>query len=167
MRVPANIPLRTFSSPATHRPAHEKASSRSSSPDSDFSWSDTGDLAEQLGEEDPLQIKLRDSLDDQVFGRSRRRGSRANRVRYREGHEERVFQEDNRGVVKEDIPIPNPGPRKISRVEHAIASMMSGGERQMHGLTGKALVYDLLTYHSWSAGHLTTITGILPAYLYL
>ena len=148
MRVPADIPLRTFSSSATYHPAHEKASSRSPSPDSDFSWSDTGDLAEQLGEEDPLQIKLRDSLDDQVFGGSRRRGSRAKRVRYRESHDEREYEEYNCGVVKEDIPIPNPGPRKISKVEHAIAAIMSGGERQMHGLTGRALVYDPLSYHT-------------------
>jgi hypothetical protein len=88
-----------------------------------------------------LQIKLRDSLDDQVFGgASKRRGSRIKRVRYREDHGETEHQEYNRGVVKEDIPIPNPGPRNISRVERAIASMMSGGERQMHGLTGKPLV---------------------------
>jgi hypothetical protein len=95
-----------------------------------------------------LQIKLRDSLDDQVFGGSKKRGSRVKRVRYREGRDEREYQEDSRGVVKEDIPIPNPGPRNITRVEHAIASMMSGGERQMHGLTGKALVYDHQAHHT-------------------
>ena len=126
---------------------HEKPPGRRSSlsrspSDSDFSWSDTGDLAEQIGEEDPLQIKLRDSLDEEVFSSSRpRRGSRAKQVRYREDHDEREQRRYNRGVAKEDIRIPSPGPRKISRVEQALASMMSGGERQMHGLTGKPLVY--------------------------
>jgi hypothetical protein len=138
-------------SPTTHeKPQHAGRSSLSRTPssltDSDASWSDTGDLAEQLGEEDPLQIKLRDSLDDQVFGSKARRGSRVKRVRYSEHHENQgEDDEDERtyagGINKEDIRIPSPGPRKISRVEKALASIMSGGERQMHGLTGKPLVY--------------------------
>jgi hypothetical protein len=87
-----------------------------------------------------LQIKLRESLDEEVFGTAGRRGSRAKRVRYREDFDHSQHRDNNRGVVKEEIPIPSPGPRKITRAEHYIATMMSGGERQMHGLTGKPLV---------------------------
>ena len=45
------------------------------------------------------------------------------------------------GFAIEDIPIPNPGPRHISAWEHSLAKMMNGGERQMHGLTGRSLIY--------------------------
>jgi hypothetical protein len=117
--------------------------SRSSSPGSEFSWSDTGDLAEQLAdEEDPLQIKLRDSLDEQVFGSASRRPTRHKKVRYQDEATDTEEQKDYQvGFSKEDIEIPNPAPRYISRGEHILAAIMSGGERQMHGLTGKALVY--------------------------
>jgi hypothetical protein len=95
-----------------------------------------------LGEaEDPLQIKLQETLDDQGFTRSSRRPVRQRRVRYQDDNEDIERKEYNCGLVKEDIEIPRPGPRRISRAEHIIAAAMSGGERQMHGLTGKALVY--------------------------
>jgi hypothetical protein len=116
--------------------------SRSSSLSSDSSWSDTGDLAEQLADEDPLQIKLRASLDEEIFGGTSRRGSRPKRVRYLDTFESGGQKEHHPGLVKEEIEIPNPAPRSISRVEHILAAIMSGGERQMHGLTGKPLVYD-------------------------
>jgi len=115
--------------------------SRSSSPDSDFSWSDTGDLAEQLADaEDPLQIKLRASLDEQVFGGPSRRPTRQKRVRYQEDLEDPEEKGHQSGLVKEDIEIPEPAPRSITKAEHTLAAIMSGGERQMHGLTGKPLV---------------------------
>jgi len=116
--------------------------SRSSSPSSDFSWSDTGDLAEQLADaEDPLQIKLRASLDEEVFGGSSKRASRHKKVRYHDDHDNFEPKEYHPGLVKEEIEVPNPGPRYITRTEHILAAIMSGGERQMHGLTGKPLVY--------------------------
>lgn len=87
-----------------------------------------------------MQIKLRASLDEEVFGGASRRGSRPKRVRYQEDPESGEEKEYHPGLVKEEIPIPKPGPRKIGRIEHFIAAIMSGGERQMHGLTGKALV---------------------------
>lgn len=114
--------------------------SRSSS-DSDFgSWSDTGDLAEQLADEDPLTIKLRASLDEQVFGGSSRRPTRHRKVHYSEDVDNETEKGHRSGIVKEEIEIPNPGRRTISAVEHWLAAAMSGGERQMHGLTGKPLV---------------------------
>ncbi|KAG9232499.1 hypothetical protein BJ875DRAFT_497412 [Amylocarpus encephaloides] len=155
-RRPANIPLRTLSSHPSPSDSHsasllgtrsdEKQDRRSSlsrsSEDSDFSWSDTGDLAEQLADEDPLQGRLRASLDEQVFGASSRRPARHKKVHYEgdldDGQPEKHHQS---GLVKEEIEIPAPGPRRISTAEHWIAAVMSGGERQMHGLTGKPLVY--------------------------
>lgn len=153
---PANIPLRTLSTQASHSHSHSAALlgrhsdekqgrrssfSRSSSPSSEFSWSDTGDLAEQLADtEDPLQIKLRASLDEQVFGPSSKRASRHKKVRYHDEREDVEQKEHHPGLVKEDIEIPRPGPRYISRAEHILAAIMSGGERQMRGLTGKPLV---------------------------
>jgi hypothetical protein len=149
-RRPANIPLRTLSTPASRSDPHSAALlgaekqgrrsslSRSSSEDS---WSDTGDLAEQLAdEEDPLQIKLRASLDEEVFGGSSRRPLRNKRVRYQNNTKDTEEKGFHPGFVKEDIEIPTPGPRYISRAEHILAAIMSGGERQMHGLTGKSLV---------------------------
>lgn len=99
-------------------------------------------MAEQLADaEDPLQIKLRASLDDQLFAGSSRRPIRQKRVRYHndlDTQDEKGYQP---GIVKEDIEIPVPAPRSIGRVEHILAAIMSGGERQMNGLTGRALVY--------------------------
>jgi len=153
-RRPANIPLRTLPRPGSpssqdtallreqsdEKQGRRSSLSRSSSPSSDLSWSDTGDLALQLGEEDPLQLQLRESLDEHVFGRASRRGSRPRRVRYHEDTGDTEDKEYHRGIVKEDIPIPNPAPRTISRAEQTLAAIMSGGERQMHGLTGRPLV---------------------------
>lgn len=152
-RRPANIPLRTLSTQASHsdsaallgssaseKQGRQSSLSRSSSPGSEFSWSDTGDLAEQLDAEDPLHSKLRASLEEEVFGGSSRRATRQKKVRYHEDTEDNEEKEYHPGLVKEEIEIPTPGPRYISRTEHILAAIMSGGERQMHGLTGKALV---------------------------
>ncbi|QSZ32771.1 hypothetical protein DSL72_002350 [Monilinia vaccinii-corymbosi] len=149
---PANIPLRALSSASRSNPSqgllglNEKQGRRSSlsrspSPGSEFSWSDTGDLAEQpADEEDPLQIRLRASLDEEVFGGSSKRRIRK-RVRYNDETNGKEEQHYNPGLVKEEIEIPDPGPRRISRAEYILGSIMSGGERQMHGLTGRPLVY--------------------------
>ena len=148
-RRPANIPLRTLSNRIDNEHSEallgsrsqEKAGRRSfSSVSSEESWSDTGDLAEQLADtEDPLQIKIRDPLDDQI-SRGSAHGSKQKKVRYHKDIEHRE-EKSHSGVVKEDIEIPEPEPRHISRVEHLLAAIMSGGERQMRGLTGKPLVY--------------------------
>jgi len=115
--------------------------SRSSSPGSEFdSWSDTGDLAEQLGEEDPLSIRLQETLESQGIGGPSRRGSRPKRVHYQDNYDGAEPKSYHPGIVKEEITIPEPGPRYIGRAEHILAAIMSGGERQMHGLTGKPLV---------------------------
>jgi hypothetical protein len=98
--------------------------------------------------EDPLKIRLRESLDREVFGGSSGRHTRSKRAKYQEGSSPKEVKDDQAGLVKEDIAIPNPGPRKISRVENIIASIMTGGERQMHGLTGRPLVYRLSEWYA-------------------
>lgn len=87
-----------------------------------------------------MRIKLRASLDEQVFGESSRRTARHRKVRYQDDAENFEPKSYHPGLVKEDIEIPSPGPRYISRAEHILAAIMSGGERQMRGLTGKPLV---------------------------
>ncbi|KAI9669209.1 MAG: hypothetical protein M1817_004704 [Caeruleum heppii] len=157
-RRPANIPLRTLPSPSSHQdpssagPVDEKhpdphSFSRHSddSPGSDFSlWSDTGDLAEQLAdEEDPLQIKLRESLDEEVFRASARGRARPpKRVRY-QNNPSLELHDPHAGLDKEAIQIPTPLSRKPSTASKVLAAIMTGGRgpSQMHGLTGKPLLY--------------------------
>jgi hypothetical protein len=90
--------------------------------------------------EDPLRIRLQGDGEALFGGNSSKRRTPQKRVRY---HED--FELDDKtahaGLVKEDIEIPNPPPRHISSAEHTLAAIMSGGERQMHGLTGRPLVY--------------------------
>lgn len=116
---------------------------RSESADSDFSfWSDTGDLAEQLAEEeDPLRIKLRESSDDQVLSDPPGpRDRQPKRVRYKEdGGAE--LKGTHGGLDKEDIEIPTPRARPVSKSQRILATIMTGGRRsQVHGLTGKPLL---------------------------
>ncbi|SLM34351.1 mfs monosaccharide transporter [Lasallia pustulata] len=156
---PVHIALRSLAPPSNPVHGHlsslfespnEKQGTRQSSDSaaSEFSlWSDTGDLAEQLaGEEDPLRIKLRDSVDGQVFAasgsRPRPRPRQPKRVHYlSQTHLER--KTTNPGVDKEAIEIPQPVSRYISRAEKLIAIVMTQDRErsQMHGLTGKPLLY--------------------------
>lgn len=151
------IPLRTLASPR-HPPddhsasllqeSNEKVRRHSSdSAGSDFSlWSDTGDLAEQLAdEEDPLQIKLRDSYDRDPLGHPASKPSKhsARHVHYLpQDHLER--KKTNPGIDKEAIQIPEPPPRRISRTEYFLALIMTGDRARSgsHGLTGKPLLWE-------------------------
>lgn len=110
----------------------------SESAGSDFSlWDDTGDLAEQLADqEDPLHEGSRNG--DATRGRS---GRQEKHVRYvQQDHLER--KRTNTGVDKEAIEIPEPAPRTISRTEYLLALMMTGNNSssQIHGLVGKPLL---------------------------
>ncbi|XTI90077.1 MFS monosaccharide transporter-like protein [Cenococcum geophilum] len=154
-RRPANIPLHTLSSSSRPQDAdsayllenEEKTRQRSSfSADSDFSlWSDTGDLVDQLAdEEDPLQIRLRESLEGTRLGDLPKNKRHQKRVRYQSQDNTREKNEQP-GVVKrkEDIEIPDPGPRTISQGERILAAIMAprDGPSRIHGLHGKKLIY--------------------------
>lgn len=147
---PRAIPLRSLSdsnkSITVLESASEKGSRRSShssarSVESDFSiWSDTGDLAEQLAEvEDPLQIRLRRSLDRELLGRQKRK-KHSKRVHYSQDLDDEAFDDQ---TEKLKIHIPRPSPRKVSKVERILATIMSprsGQNAQIHGLVGKPLL---------------------------
>ncbi|KAI4242689.1 MAG: hypothetical protein L6R40_003910 [Gallowayella cf. fulva] len=152
------IPLRNLATRSSSHPpddhstsllpaSNEKATRHSSdSAGSDFSlWSDTGDLAEQLAdEEDPLQIKLRDSFDRRLFGasRSKPRLPTPKHVHYLPGHHPEP-KTTNPGIDKEAIHIPEPPPRQIGRMDYFLALIITGNwlRSQSHGLTGKPLLY--------------------------
>ncbi|KAI4272708.1 MAG: hypothetical protein LQ337_005121 [Flavoplaca oasis] len=127
--------------------SNEKAGRRSSdSAGSDFSlWSDTGDLAEQLAdEEDPLQIRVRQSFDAELLSRpaSKPRAATPKHVHY-PPHDHLEHRKLKPGIDKEAIQIPEPPPRQIGRVEYGLAIIMTGNrsKSQSHGLTGKPLLY--------------------------
>ena len=108
-------------------------------------WSDTGDLAEQLAnEEDPLRIRLRESLDNQTLGKSNSSPFHKlpKHVHYlQDTHLE--HKPTNPGLNKEAIEIPSPPARQIGRTEKTLAVIMTGDRQrsQMHGLTGRPLLY--------------------------
>ncbi|KAJ5540648.1 Mitochondrial substrate/solute carrier [Penicillium frequentans] len=141
---PRAIPLRSLSrSPAQTialESASEKGSRRSSHSstrsESGFSiWSETGDLAEQLAE-DPLQ-NPHESLERDFLVRKGRQNL-SKRVHYPQD------LETHTAALKEKIKIPTPSPRRISRVERLLATIMSPSSRQdakVHGLVGKPLLY--------------------------
>lgn len=126
----------------------EKTTPRSSfstpSEASDFSlWSDTGDLVDQLADaEDPLQLRLRESLDGYHQGAHPKHRRHQKRVRYQS--QEQTNEKVQPGAVKkEDIPIPDPGPQKLSRGDQILAAIMAPGDShsRIHGLHGKKLIY--------------------------
>lgn len=125
----------------TGRPS---SSSSSSSTASDFSvWSDTGDLAEQLAnEEDPLHAPLYRPPDDETDGPagSEPRSKKPKRVHYAKDVDDAGA---DRGLDKE-IEIPVVAPRRISRAERILAAIMTPrnqGSSKTHGFVGKPLLY--------------------------
>ncbi|KAJ2897805.1 hypothetical protein MKZ38_004367 [Zalerion maritima] len=121
----------------------------------DSSWTDTGDIALQLDEEDPLRDRvakdeslasvLKQSRNPRhsgaAGGSSTHHHSGKKRVRYQEppsnlsSPRAREFEVD-----KEAIEVPDSVSRRtITRAERLIAQVM--GSNPIHGLTGKPLIY--------------------------
>ncbi|KAK8107727.1 uncharacterized protein PG998_009740 [Apiospora kogelbergensis] len=161
-RLPSNIPLRTLTS---SRPDHERdhgaqstsllagRRDRPSSPsrsdsdsDSDFDdWTDTGDIAEQLAdEEDPLRLRLQDTSlkNDGLLAGVLNNKKHTKRVQFRRSvsaHSDVYSKEQHTGVVNKDsIEIPNVAPRRPSRATRLLSLIMPG--TGVHGLTGKPLM---------------------------
>jgi hypothetical protein len=111
-----------------------------------WSGSETGDLVDQLADrEDPLRIRLTDSLEGQALVHSSKRRDRKHKKRVRYQSEERSNdKERDIGVVrrKEDIPIPNPPPKMPNAGERFLAMIMApnDGPSRIHGLHGKKLM---------------------------
>lgn len=125
---------------------------------SDFSlWSDTGDLVDQLADEDPLAGRVRTSFEDLEHSHRRGRGQQK-RVRYASQSadnekEIRHFAATSAGVPKspQDIPIPEPLPRRLNWGEKLLAAALmphDDGPSRMHGLHGKKLIYFLSIFVS-------------------
>ncbi|RYO86579.1 hypothetical protein DL766_003426 [Monosporascus sp. MC13-8B] len=153
-RPPSNIPLRTLGSRpdrdqqstsllTEHRHQHRHQPSRDrlsfDSADSDFSWTDTGDIAEQLAdEEDPLRIKLADIAvgdDDRLLAGIHKRHparSKPKHVQFKSSvsdHGERRPRTHAGVVSKESIEIPDVAPRRNSRARRFIAAIMPGSSK--------------------------------------
>lgn len=158
-RLPSNIPLRTLSQPSTRLQDSQEASSSSllhprhsyqfdeedEAFSSEASWTDTGDIAEQLDDEDPIRDRLTGDPDDEILGSVLKRQPRyadKKRVRYDDGLSPSRSRSPYRpgAVSKEAIEIPEPAPRRIPWAERKIAAVMAGGTG-IHGLTGKPLIY--------------------------
>ncbi|KAI0882436.1 sugar transporter-domain-containing protein [Annulohypoxylon maeteangense] len=157
-RLPSNIPLRTLTNRSDHdhgaqstsllaghhrdQPSHERRSDDSADSDS---WTDTGDLAEQLAdEEDPLRKTIADtSINDDLLSGVLKRHPKHKRVQFRRSVSEHSNHRSSRSfsttIDKEAIQVPNVSPRRIGRAERFIAAIMPGAG--VHGFTGKALIY--------------------------
>ena len=173
-RLPSNIPLRTLPVHAErndsqslgllgssrHGRGHavdEPGYSDSEDDDPDgsgnSSWIDTGDIGEQLDDEDPLRQRLSDTLDDDILAGALKRHpkrhkhhSSRKRVHYEDGgrSSSRSSRSTSRhaGIInKEAIHIPNAAHRHVTRAERIIATIMTGSRSSIHGLTGKPLLY--------------------------
>ena len=133
---------------ASHRAGHavDEPGSPESGNESGSSWADTDDIAEQLGEEDPLRQRLHETLDDELLvgiaGRHPKRNHRRHHSTKRVRYDDALSPATRAGVVdKEAIHIPEPGPRRISLAERLLAAIMTGSTSSIHGLTGKALMF--------------------------
>ncbi|KAK7554130.1 high affinity glucose transporter [Phyllosticta citricarpa] len=148
-RRPANIPLHALRSTTSSH--DEKTGPRHSSSDSDHSeldslWSETGDLVDQLAdEEDPLQARLRQSQDFAAEARPHKRHPR--RVHYADDSSSGANNEKAGCIKKEDIPVPSPAANAaytiLTVVIRILAAIMApnDGPSRMHGLHGKKLIY--------------------------
>ncbi|KAL9616427.1 MAG: hypothetical protein Q9160_008703 [Pyrenula sp. 1 TL-2023] len=134
------------SAPLTEKEEGNRRSSYES--DDTFSlWSDTGDIAEQLAdEEDPLRIQLQplSSEGAALNGSTREKKKKKKEVHYSDqDHLERKITSS--GVDKEAIVIPEPAPREVSRAEKILGLIMAPGSEtaRKRGLVGKPLLYDI------------------------
>jgi hypothetical protein len=173
-RLPSNIPLRTLAAhhdrdPPRHdreqsswlltphghgHPADEPGYSASEDDGSDrSSWTDTGDIGEQLAEDDPLRQRLHDALydDDEILAgvlskrhTKQQQRQQQKKVRYREplssSGSSRSASRHAGAVSKEAIRVPTVAHRRVTRAERLIAAIMAGGSSSVHGLTGKPLL---------------------------
>jgi hypothetical protein len=128
-----------------HRhPNGAKPHRRSSYSGSESSWTDTGDIGEQLADEhDPVRLQLSSDVEDELLANVHRRhakhGNQQKRVRIQDSSHHRHAR--SRSLInKEAIEVPNFNPPGPSRAERLIGTIMAGRAGSIHGLTGKALM---------------------------
>ncbi|KAL1885999.1 Ribulose bisphosphate carboxylase large chain, partial [Ceratocystis pirilliformis] len=112
---------------------------------SDFSsesWTDTGDIAEQLDDEDPLRDCIADDPHDEILHgvkrplKKKRRRNHTNTRSWSPTHDN-IRRES---IDKESIVVPSfIGHRTPGSLERLFVSIM--GSNPIHGLTGKPLIY--------------------------
>lgn len=135
----------TVNTDEKNRPRQERSYSSATESD-DFSlWSDTGDITEQLADEqDPLQIELYPlNSEGRNLNARGHSGGREKKVSFlhQDGQERKNIYT---GADKEAIHIPSPPPRHISKTETVLAFIMAPTNPQAarrRGLVGKPLLY--------------------------
>ncbi|KAM3441911.1 hypothetical protein MY4824_001325 [Beauveria thailandica] len=167
-RLPSNIPLRTIQPRQNddashhdhrHHPPSRLSSSADTRPvaghncpassDSESSWTDTGDIGDRYDDlHDPVRLQLPDDIEAELLAavpKHRQRPDRASkkvRIRTPSPHSRhRSSSSHYHHIDKEAIRIPNPPPRRPTRAERCIGSIMVGRTGGLHGLTGKPLLY--------------------------
>ncbi|KAM0744938.1 hypothetical protein ACQRIT_000322 [Beauveria bassiana] len=167
-RLPSNIPLRTIQPRQNddashhdhrHHPPSRLSSSadnrpvaghiRPASSDSESSWTDTGDIGDRYDDlHDPVRLQLPDDIEAELLAavpKHRQRPDRGSKkVRIRTPSPPRRHRSSSshyHHIDKDAIRIPNPPPRRPTRAERCIGSIMAGRTGGLHGLTGKPLLY--------------------------
>ena len=106
-------------------------------------WSDTGDLGDQLAdEEDPLRIALEPLNREGRRLNGYSRGGGRKKVTFKSPSDDEQ-KDSNPGVDKEAIFVPEPPPRHIPSFEKLLALIMAPNDPQsarMRGLVGKPLL---------------------------
>ena len=160
-RLPSNIPLRTLparsandhDTPSSSLLGHGAADQPRPSSGSDSSWTDTGDIGDQLGDEhDPVRLQLPDEIEEELLASVQKRQPRHHKkVRIHDSAPRRYDRSTSRPLVidKEAIQVPQVRPHRPSRVERYIASIMAGRSGGIHGLTGKPLLYVTRILQPW------------------
>ncbi|KAK1728200.1 uncharacterized protein BDZ83DRAFT_767871 [Colletotrichum acutatum] len=125
---------------------HGHPSSEDSLGSESDSWTDTGDIADLIDDEDPLRTQLPSDVDDELLAGVHKRypshkSSKKKRVRIQESPSRRDNSQTRRGGVnKEAIEVPDIAQPRPTRAQRVIGAIMPGGS-SVHGLTGKALIY--------------------------
>ncbi|KAI5467010.1 hypothetical protein BGZ63DRAFT_398625 [Mariannaea sp. PMI_226] len=169
-RLPSNIPLRTlpprsrsdynsdsygYDSASTsllrdrdhdHHGSDPRAHHRRHPSDSgsESSWTDTGDIGDQLDDNDPVRLQISHDIEEELLaGVQRRHNPNKKRVRIQDDPRRRRQSHSRSPITidKEAIEIPHVSPRRPSRGERCIGAIMAGHTGSIHGLTGKALLY--------------------------
>ncbi|RFU81298.1 high-affinity glucose transporter [Trichoderma arundinaceum] len=185
-RLPSNIPLRTLPSRFNEQdfdqdspsasllstrgygaPHHNRPSSESET----SSWTDTGDIGDQYGDEhDPVRIQLPEDIENELLAGVQRRQSKPlfksqKKVRIHDPSPHRRNHSLSPSFVfdKEAIEIPDTRPRPPTRAERCIGSIMAGSSGSIHGLTGKALLgpYFIDYFNHPSKAEVGTMVAIL------
>lgn len=125
--------------------SHHRRHSSSSASGSESSWTDTGDIGDQHADDaDPLRLQLPHEIEEELLAHSRRPLKHQKKVRIQDPSPQRRRNRSYSpaGLIdKEAIEIPYVSPRKPSRADRCIGTIMSGRSGSIHGLTGKALLY--------------------------